>query len=136
MVWNLSEAVQHSQKHAFLASQDKCAERTRQAIEAGGVTLMHHGSAKDYGSSLTLVGFQAKMINHLAQLEKGDIVVFQGFKGIPGTKKDHPHGHMAMYDGKHWISDFRQHHFYPGPDHQVAKPSFVVYRYKNSLANN
>ena len=54
--------------------------------------------------------------------EKGDVVVIQG---IPG----HPHGHMAMYDGSIWISDFRQPDLYPGTAYRVARPSYKIYRY-------
>ncbi|MBB5427447.1 hypothetical protein HDG40_005626 [Paraburkholderia sp. JPY158] len=42
----------------------------------------------------------------------------------------HPHGHMAMYDGQYWISDFKQWHgFYPGPDYGSARPDYKVYRH-------
>lgn len=44
---------------------------------------------------------------------------------IPG----HPHGHMAMYDGAYWISDFVQYYgFYPGNAYRTAKPPYQIYR--------
>jgi len=45
---------------------------------------------------------------------------------IPG----HPSGHMAMFDGDLWVSDFEQlHGLYPGPGYRKIKPHFKIYRY-------
>ena len=55
--------------------------------------------------------------------QRGDVVVIQS---IPG----HPHGHMAMYDGEHWVSDFKQRTLYPGDSYRAYKPSYVVYRHQ------
>jgi len=53
----------------------------------------------------------------------GDVGIVQPIKG-------HPHGHMAMFDGKHWISDFVQlHGLYPGPGYRTAKPPYAIYRH-------
>ena len=37
--------------------------------------------------------------------QKGDVVVFSAIKG-------HKHGHICMYDGHQWISDFKQRSMY------------------------
>ncbi|MBB5411894.1 hypothetical protein HDG34_005860 [Paraburkholderia sp. HC6.4b] len=80
---------------------------------------MRTESAKDYGSSLVSAGFYEVHGNP----QRGDVVVI---RSIP----DHPHGHMAMYDGQIWISDFRQQHgFYPGPAYRSAKPPYRMYRH-------
>lgn len=52
----------------------------------------------------------------------GGIVVIDGF---PGT----PDGHMAMYNGSQWVSDFKQRDLYPGPRYRTARPGYKVYRY-------
>lgn len=117
--WNLQKAVQHLSSHASATSLGKCAQYVRQAIEAGGVTLVRTESAKDYGSSLTRVGFR---VVTTTIYQKGDVVIIQGFTG-------HPHGHMQMFDGVRWISDFTQKDFWPGPDYRTKKPSFTVYRF-------
>jgi hypothetical protein len=64
MLWDRDKAVGHLRKHGLTHSTGRCAQFTREAVEAGGVQLIRHGSAKDYGDSLTRVGFQA-----LEQLE-------------------------------------------------------------------
>lgn len=37
--------------------------------------------------------------------QAGDIVVFSAIKG-------HKHGHICMYNGKQWVSDFKQRSMY------------------------
>ncbi|MGF6983416.1 signal peptidase I [Paraburkholderia atlantica] len=77
-------------------------------------------SAKDYGPSLAHAGFRA--VSTTAP-QKGDVIVIDGINL-------HPHGHLAMYDGQYWISDFKQWHgFYPGPDYRSARPAYKVYRH-------
>ena len=56
--------------------------------------------------------------------QAGDVVVIQS----TSTSKD---GHMAMFSGKQWISDFEQKDFWPGKDCLKEKPSYVIYRHKN-----
>jgi hypothetical protein len=64
----------------------------------------------------------------------GDIAIIDGFRkgAAEGIKKDHLDGHMAMYDGTDWISDFKQpgKTAYPGSDYERAKPKIVIYRYQ------
>lgn len=123
MPWQVDLAVKHAQTHAEPHSTSQCAKYTRQAIEAGGVTLQRHGSAKDYGASLVKIGFMALESNASYKPIQGDVVVISSFKG-------HPHGHMAIFDGKQWISDFKQRTLYPGNAYRKAKPAFKVYRYR------
>ena len=121
-MWNVKSALTYLNKHAHKHSLGRCAEFVRLAVEAGGVKLIHHLSAKDYGSSLERVGFKA-VAQVLTHFSPGDVAVIQP---IPG----HPHGHMAMFNGEIWISDFRQSHgLYPGPTYRKIKPAFTIYRY-------
>ena len=53
--------------------------------------------------------------------QKGDVVVFQAIKG-------HRHGHVAMFDGKQWISDFKQDSIYAATDYQKVDAPYVIYR--------
>ena len=77
-------------------------------------------SARNYGASLTCTGFYEVSGTNP---HRGDVVVIQ-----PIT--DHPDGHMAMYDGAIWISDFKQPHgFYPGPAYRSARPPYKIYRH-------
>ena len=99
----------------------ECAEYTRRAIEAGGIILERTGRAKDYGGSLEQAGF--RRLPASAQPRAGDVVVFGAF----GRHRD---GHMAMFDGTQWISDFLQPHFLPSRDYEGAP--FTIYRYRGS----
>jgi len=55
--------------------------------------------------------------------QPGDVVVIQAITG-------HPHGHMAMFDGQIWISDFRQMHgFYPAQVYRTIKPAYQICRH-------
>lgn len=125
--WDLDKAVTYLQSHAAATSQGRCAEYTRKAIEAGGVTLNRHGSAKDYGPSLKAVGFIELNFSPANGYAKGDVAIINGFAG-------HPHGHMMMYDGSQWISDFKQRTFYPGPAYRKAQPTYTVYRFRTLQA--
>lgn len=119
-MWDKKVAVAHLSTHARSASHGKCAEYVRKAVEAGGVRLQRHTSAKDYGGSLIAAGFVAQDVSILTA---GDVVVIQPVTG-------HRHGHVAMYDGTRWISDFKQPNgFYPGESYRKSKPSFVIYRH-------
>lgn len=121
-MWNKQAALDQLAKQALAHSAGRCAEFVRKAVEAGGVKLVRHVSAKDYGPSLAAVGFSV-LTKGLGFYGAGDVVVIQPITG-------HPHGHMAMFDGKIWISDFKQYHgLYPGPSYRNKKPAFTVYRY-------
>lgn len=117
---NAHAAANHLRMHAQGHSTNNCARYVREAIEAGGITISRTHSAKDYGYSLHQAGFVE--IDASTPLQPGDVVIIQP---IPG----HPHGHMAMYDGTYWISDFVQNYgFYPGNGYRTAKPPYQIYR--------
>jgi hypothetical protein len=104
-----------------------CAKATRLAVEAGGVTLAQTLNAKDYGASLLKAGFSS-----LGQMRggylPGDVVINSYHGDRPGEGSTD--GHMAMFSGKIWISDWRQHYdVYPGPGYKRHKIRYVVYRY-------
>jgi hypothetical protein len=122
MPWNVNQAVGHLNDNAEPASVGRCAQYTREAIEAGGVSLVHHESAQDYGPSLSAVGFVEYAGEPPGGYQRGDVAVIQGFDG-------HPHGHMQMYDGSAWVSDFQQRDFWPGPAYRTTQPGFRIYRY-------
>jgi hypothetical protein len=65
----------------------------------------------------------------------GDIAVIHGYPG--GTTCDScgcPCGHIQMYNGDQWVSDFFQpthRTFYPGPGYEENAPSFEIYRWEH-----
>ncbi|MQA41727.1 NlpC/P60 family protein [Rugamonas aquatica] len=119
-MWDTKVAVAYLDKHARSASHGKCAAYVRKAIEAGGVRLHRHASAKDYGENLIAAGFA---VVETTILNAGDVVVIQPIAG-------HSHGHVAMYDGAKWVSDFKQRSgFYPSESYRKFKPAFAIYRH-------
>lgn len=120
MSWNRDTAVSHIRTHASGGSQGFCAQYTREAIQAGGVEIKHTRSAKDYGGPLEQAGFRE--VPPGSTLIQGDVAVIQPYSG------GNPNGHMAMYDGTTWYSDFRQHTMYPGSGYRAAHPAYKIYR--------
>lgn len=126
---DVTAALTHLNAHARAKSHGQCARYVRGAVEAGGVTLIRQLSAKDYGGSLTKVGFisQGALV---AGFRAGDIAVIQPIAG-------HPHGHICMYNGRHWVSDFKQlHGFYPSAGYRKHKAAYIIYRYPGADAGN
>lgn len=120
MGWDTLAALQFIRSHASSASHNRCAEYTRRAVEAGGVRLERHADAKDYGRSLKQAGFIE--IQPGMTLIAGDVVVIQPYSG------GNPSGHMAMFDGQRWYSDFLQRTMYPGPGYRQHQPPYQIYR--------
>lgn len=79
-------------------------------------------SAKDYDKFLPTIGFSTVATEEYTP-QKGDIVVIQNID-------NHPHGHIAMYDGEHWISDFEQRDFWGGQSNRTIKPKHTFFRWK------
>ena len=80
------------------------------------------GSAANYGSSLGAAGFYVVT----GEPQKGDVVVIEGFAG-------HDDGHMAIFDGTRWVSDFKQRPgtgVYPGRDYRKVQPAYKIYRHQ------
>lgn len=99
--YNVNNAVEYLSKHAEERSVGKCAQYVRLAIREGGCpTYFHPESACDYIQFLPKLGFE-EIATENYNPQMGDVIVFPSIKG-------HEHGHIAMYDGKHWISDFKQ----------------------------
>lgn len=120
----------------------KCATNVANAIRAGGIPLgrpaTRHSEgasapwALDYGPVLEDVGFSAVAASDASGLyppkgytpQKSDVAVIQPIKG------QNPAGHMAMYDGTQWISDFKQHRdIWPNYSYQKNGSAFVIYRH-------
>ena len=133
MLFDLNLAITHLQNHALPPyGTGRCATHVREALEAGGLTISRagSGSAKDYGPRLVAAGFIASPDR--MPYQKGDIALIDGFSKDPekGIDKDYPHGHLAMFDGNQWISDFKQIGLkpYPGSNYVKAAPMINIYR--------
>lgn len=38
------------------------------------------------------------------------------------------YGHVQMYNGTQWISNYNQNNFWPGGNYRTYQPSFEIYR--------
>jgi len=103
-------------------STGNCAKYVRRALEAGGLDSSGHPTnAKDWGPTLEKNNFKPLKQEKYTP-KKGDVVVIQPY---PGGR---PEGHMAAYNGKQWISDFKQRDMWAGPGYRKHKPPHVIYR--------
>ena len=119
--YNINKAVKTLNANAQPKSTGYCAKYVRKAIEAGGLSTSGRPvSAADYDNFLPKLKF--KIVNSTNYTpKKGDIVVINRF----GT---HKHGHIQMYNGNQWVSDFKQRNFWPGSAYRNNKPSYIIFR--------
>jgi hypothetical protein len=127
-VFDVDKAVTYLNSHAGKKTKRKCAHYTTNAIvdsAGGGQPMGRTKYAKNFGPLLEDAGFREVTDG---SLQKGDVVVIQSF---PGNNA----GHMAMYNGKEWVSDFHQGRgaeVYPGPSYRANQPSYKIYRHRDA----
>lgn len=99
---DFSAAVRYLETHANPKSINKCGLFVHRALEAAGFHPYLPMSAYQYWSDglLTQIGY--KEISRPSSFQVGDITVTE-------RNSFHPEGHMAMWTGKQWISDFVQY---------------------------
>lgn len=91
----------HVARHAHNSSTNRCALYVRRALQAAGYKVTPQASAYMYNNGeLAKVGFK-KIPTANYTPEVGDVVVFNK------TPKN-PHGHIQVYTGTQWVSDFKQ----------------------------
>jgi len=142
----IRDAVTHLETNAkhHPDQHPQCAKYVREALNAGGYkvgipprrTGEQYAWAKDYSSELTRpdVGFHPvsssikpadyPSLDNTGRAytpQKGDVVIINS----TSTSKE---GHIAMYNGDKWISDFKQKGFWPGSAYLSEKPGYIIYR--------
>jgi hypothetical protein len=108
--------------HALTRSSHHCAMYCRLGMEAAGLSTQDRprsGDAGDYGPFLLRHGAQV-VAKDLYTPQVGDTVVLE-------KNAQHPYGHIEMYDGRRWVSDFMQHSLSPYRD-AASTPPFTIYR--------
>ena len=106
--------------NANASSQHQCARYLRLGLEAGGLdTTGRPNLAGNYGPFLQGLGFQSVPGADGTNAQVGDITVFD-------INASHPAGHIQMFDGNQWVSDFFQNNFLP---YRTNVPNYTVYRY-------
>ena len=88
-----------------------CARYVRQALQSAGYSFTPNNSAYQYATRGTLAeaGF-VKLSNDNYQPQVGDVAVFN-------RSSKNPHGHIQIFDGSQWVSDFVQSKFSPYSSH-------------------
>lgn len=124
----------------------RCAMNVANAIRASGIPLGRPATrrgerarepwARDYGQILEDAHFSQISKNDSSGKypprdytpQKGDVVVIQPISG----KK--PIGHIAMYDGRQWVSDFRQdREIWPNVHYEQQGADYKIYRHPNKM---
>jgi hypothetical protein len=114
--------IEWMDKHAHLHSLHLCAMFFRHGMEAAGAGTADRpvsGDAADYGPYLLSHGAKEVPVESY-QPQAGDTAVF-------GRSELHPAGHIEIFDGERWVSDFVQRGFSPYRD-AGSTPSFKIYR--------
>lgn len=107
--WDLASSIRFLEDNTGNSSKHQCAKYVRTALEEGGLsTAGRPVNAKEYVHFLPSIGFKlirlvkydAPYATYMKMAMPGDIAVMECPKGGPG--------HICMYTGKQWISDFKQ----------------------------
>ncbi|MGE8560934.1 MAG: hypothetical protein ACN6NJ_08305 [Acinetobacter sp.] len=97
-------------------STAKCARSIRIALQSAGAKILNHPvAASDWGNTLKTIGYKS-IKPSFDQPQEGDIYI------IHRTQK-HVYGHIAAYNGRQWVSDFRQ------KSHAIYKDTQLTYSY-------
>ena len=117
--WSPEEAARYATEHAEKKSVGMCALYVRKAIIAGGIPLYVGGDAWSYKYTLPILNFH--QVGKMSEREVGDIVVFQPI----GDRK---YGHIAIWDGNQWVSDFKQRNLIVHSDYLKEGAYYTIYR--------
>ena len=131
-VLNKNTGIKYNDKGKNVGIKDetqsigRCAMYVRKALNAGGFdTTGHPLLAANYGNLLKNRGWSVVSKDNYKP-EIGDIIVINSFVG---RHKQHPSGHIQMYNGTQWVSDFKQRTLMPGEDYRISNPGYVIYRF-------
>lgn len=98
---SIDKAVAYLKAHAHKKSTGYCAKYVANALEAGGFKFTRQPSAYLYHTKGIIKKLGFTPISRPSKPKKGDIYV-------QDKNSSHPDGHIAMFSGSKWISDFIQ----------------------------
>ena len=104
------ETVKYITENKESKSRSMCAWYSMKAIRSGGCYNCYIYPAYAYNKILPQLGFKEVSINNYSP-KIGDISV------LPKNSKS-CFGHIAIYNGKKWISDFEQNDIFPGKSYK------------------
>ena len=119
---NINKAAEYIYNHSKGTSQGLCARYVANGLVNAGLKFNRQPSAYLYNLELPIRGFKKISLTKYSPII-GDIVVFD-------RNKFHPYGHIAMWTGKNWTSDFRQRNMNPYKN-QASAGTATIWRYVN-----
>jgi Bacteriophage peptidoglycan hydrolase. len=124
--FNIDKAIEYLKRTSVPSyGKGECATHVRKGLLTGGIEITPHPvPAKEYGPYLEKYGFKEISTNEYNPI-KGDIIIMQSFAGASSN-----YGHIEMYSGTQWISDFIQDDLYPGSKYKENKAEYRIYRWK------
>ncbi|MGM8884754.1 CHAP domain-containing protein [Psychrobacter sp. 1U2] len=99
-------AAARAARAAHARSTGYCARYVRKALQSAGYEFTPNPSAYQYATRGTLANAGFTKISNNMQPQVGDVVVFN-------RSSRRPHGHIQIFDGNGWVSDFRQNGISP-----------------------
>jgi hypothetical protein len=135
--------MKHAENNAFpdKISHRICATYVKNALRAGGLEYWKC-NARFCGAGLEAQGFIAIADDRTdtGVYLRGDVVVIDGFSSLEVPRAiGKGYGHIAIYDGHFWYSDYEQHPkegrnpVYPGDPYQKGEARYKIYRYKGQF---
>ena len=94
------KAADYATKHALPKSSKNCGYYVNESFRKQGIKVWGHG--EDVAKNLIATGkFQSIAYNDKYIAQKGDVMSIPSIAG-------HPHGHVAIFNGEYWVSDYIQ----------------------------
>jgi hypothetical protein len=126
-------AARFADRQAGNSTQRLCATFVWRAIvnpAGGGLPMGTTRDARNFGRPLQASGFRPVTDG---TIQTGDVAVVQPYAG------GNPSGHMELFDGTNWVSDFHQNggtDVYPGQGYRTNQPSYTIYRHPPGRQSN
>lgn len=117
------KAAKYARQKGLSRSTGYCARYVRQALQSAGYKFTGQSSAYLYHTKGTLASAGFMQIDSKTPWQIGDVMIF-------GSNSSHKHGHIQIWDGKNWISDFIQSTW---KVYRNNCPGFSLWRDKNFL---
>lgn len=111
--YNNEKVVTYIKEHKSNKSRCMCAWYSMKAIRHGGCHYCYIYPGYAYNKILPQLGFIEVSLKNNYIPQKGDISV------LPKNSKS-CFGHIAIYDGSHWVSDFEQKDIFPGKKYKES----------------
>ena len=132
MAWDINKAIYALNRNAAGSAQHLCARYVRMAIEAGGIsTAGRPGSAYQYQWYLPKIGFN-KITQITGRSEQSSWSSSNAKAGDIAVMEHGQHGHICMWNGSRWVSDFFQNNMWV----YSGNGTCYLYRYDGEINNS